>query len=155
MSRNRKQKLRAIADQDRGDVASLTPFERKALGLAKCSLEEEEPHVNLKYYDSGFECFSDWEAVQLKAFSEFVRKLRENNWTGIYRSNGQVGHKTGIGYTPHKSAQLPNSPRLSNLSPEITFFEFRITGVARVHGFRVKEAFFLVWLDRHHRICPM
>jgi hypothetical protein len=51
-------------------------------------------------------------------------------------------------------SKLPYHPHL-HFNPDLTFFELRVTQQARVHGFRVKSAFFLVWLDREHRIYPM
>ena len=41
------------------------------------------------------------------------------------------------------------------LSPDITFSELKVTEKARIHGFQVGAAFYLVWLDRNHEIFPM
>jgi hypothetical protein len=128
----------------------LTKVEQSFLGVTDSF---EPPHVNLKYYDPEFECFSEWTPDELKAFSEFIKKLKRLTWEQIYRSGGKRGDKTGLGYIPHKTrAVLPKHPELDFLNLDITFFELRITQKVRVHGFRVKSAFFLVWLDRNHRI---
>ncbi|MDM8560451.1 MAG6450 family protein [Candidatus Parabeggiatoa sp. HSG14] len=130
----------------------LTKMEQSFLGITD-SLDS--PHVNLKYYDPEFECFSEWTYDELKAFSEFTQKLKRLTWQQIYRSGGKPGDKTGLGYTPHKTrTYLPKHPELDSISLDITFFELRMTQKARVHGFRVKSAFFLVWLDRNHQIYP-
>jgi len=130
----------------------LTNVERSFLGVTD---SDEKPHVNLKYYDPDFECFSEWMPDELKAFSAFTRKLKTLTWKQIYRSGGKLGDKTGLGYTAHKmKANFPKHAELDFINLDITFFELRITKKARVHGFRVKSAFFLVWLDRNHQIYP-
>lgn len=40
------------------------------------------------------------------------------------------------------------------LSEDIGFFELRISQKIRVHGFQAQTAFFLVLLDRGHRVFP-
>lgn len=112
--------------------------------------------VYLKYYDYRFECFSDWEKDELKQFSQFIEKMRKTTWTNIYKSGGKSGNKTGFGYTVHKDTNvLPNQDLVELLSEDVTFFELRIKDKIRVHGFRSKSAFCLIWLDRAHRIYPM
>jgi hypothetical protein len=134
------------------NLVYLTKVEQSFLGVTD---DLEPPNVNLKYYDPDFECFSEWTSDELKSFSEFTQKLKRLTWQQIYKSGGRLGDKTGLGYTPHKTrAYLPKHPELDSLSPDITFFELRITQKARVHGFRVKSTFFLVWLDRNHQIYP-
>lgn len=112
-------------------------------------------YVYLKYFDSAFECFSDWKNDELKLFSNFVNKLRQTTWTDIYKSGGKKGSKKGFGYTIHKDRKvLPNQTLIKSLSEDITLFELRVSEVARVHGFRLKSAFVLIWLDRTHKIYP-
>lgn len=110
-------------------------------------------YVYLKYFDHQFECFSDWQADELKQFSQFINKLRQTSWQNIYKSAGRPGNKKGLGYTIHKNTEiLPNENLVKILSPDVTFFELRVSGSMRVHGFRQKSVFFLIWLDRKHRI---
>lgn len=112
--------------------------------------------VYLKYYDHQYECFSDWEKNELKQFSQFVDKLRQTTWVNIYKSGGKSGSKTGFGYTVHKDTSvLPNQKIIEHLSQDITFFELRVKDKIRVHGFRSKSAFCLIWLDREHQVYPM
>ncbi len=138
----------------------LTDIERKVFGISQNGREEKSrahPYISLKYFQPSFQCFSEWQSHELKAFSRLAEKLRETSWEQIYRTAGKIGGKSGFGYTPHKNTKkLPNMSRLELLvSQDITFFELRVTGEARVHGFRMKSAFFLVWLDRRHGIYPM
>ena len=77
-------------------------------------------------------------------------------WNQIYKTSGRIGNKTGLGYSIHKdAAKLPNKALRDRISPDITFFELRVTGEARAHGFRSKNTFFLIWLDRNHDIYQM
>ena len=60
---------------------------------------------------------------------------------------------SGLGYTAHKDRRkLPNNGLRHLISPEFEFAEMRVTQRARVHGFRMKATFFLVWLDKDHQI---
>jgi hypothetical protein len=102
-------------------------------------------YVNLKYFDSNFECLSAWEKDELKLLSDFIQKVSNSNWFDIHKS-----------CTKHKDKRvLPKSKKIENVSPDITFFELRVSIKARVHGFRSANAFFLCWLDRNHQIYPI
>lgn len=136
------------------DYVYLTNVEQYCLGVTDHS--RDKPYINLKYYQPEYECLSEWTPDELKALSEFVRKFRNLTWEQIYRSGGKLGEKSGLGYTSHKTKTLlPKFSELDNFSHDLTFFELRVTQKARVHGFRIKAAFFLVWLDRNHRIYPL
>lgn len=123
------------------------------LGLAEDNSDREKAYVALKYYQSAYECFSDWTREELRSFSAFCNKVNERTWEQIKQSGGTRGMKTGLGFTPHKDRRkLPNDGLLKLISPEVEFSEMRVTDKARVHGFRMKSAFFLVWLDKDHRV---
>ena len=110
------------------------------------------PYVALRFYQPDFQCFSEWAADELRAFSDFNRKLRQMTWQLVYQSGGRVGEKTGLGYTTWPRAVLPPPAELAAISDDITWFELRVTKRARVHGFRAGAAFFLVYLDRLHEV---
>lgn len=115
----------------------------------------ENAFVALKYFDSSHQCFSEWDKSELKAFSDFLRKICQQNWSQIVASGGGSGNKKGLGYTPHKNPNiLPNQNLVEKFSEDTSFFELRISQKARVHGFRIKSAFFLLWLDRNHDVYP-
>jgi hypothetical protein len=155
----KKNKLRKIAEKQQRDTVSvnLTIRESALLGVKDGDDDSSErPHVNLRYYWPDHECFSSWDAAKLKAFSSFCRKLCQIKWIEIYRSGGKAGDKTGFGYTKHiDTSVLPENPELKTFSPDLTWFELRVDQEARVHGFRVKDAFFLVFLDQGHKIYRM
>lgn len=136
-------------------LIKLKPVEAKVLDLDP-SIKENTitSYVNLKYYDPTHECFSVWQAAELSDFSNFTKKLTSITWADIYKSAGKV-QKAGLGYTLHKDkTKLPNNGNINGVSEEVTLFELRINQKARVHGFRMKNAFFLVWLDRNHQVYP-
>jgi hypothetical protein len=121
------------------------------------------PYVALRFYQPDFQCFSEWAADELRAFSDFNRKLRQMTWQLVYQSGGRAGDKTGLGYTLWGDktglgytlwprAVLPPPRELAALSDDLSWFELRVTKRARVHGFRAGAAFFLVYLDRLHEV---
>jgi hypothetical protein len=110
------------------------------------------PYVALKYYVPEFQGFSEWTPDELRAFSEFNRKLRSLTWQLIYQSSGRLGTKTGLGYTPYRRDRLHPAPSPVAISDDVSWFELRVTQRARVHGFRAGAAFFLVYLDRRHEL---
>ena len=131
----------------------LTSVEQQMLGLTEDNSDREKAYVALKYYQSAYECFSDWSKEELRMFSAFCGKVNERTWEQIKQSGGARGKKTGLGFTPHKDRRkLPGNGLLGLISPEVEFSEMRVTDKARVHGFRMKSAFFLVWLDKDHRV---
>ena len=150
-----------VAKIPQRNLTYLTDIEQKTLGLSNIDdddkADEKKPYIALKYYDLSFECFSAWDNQELRGFSRFVEKLRNVDWNTIYKSAGQLGTKTGFGYTRHKDrSKLPNGGRaIKEVSQEIPVFELRIGEKPRVHGFRMRSVFFLAWLDRNHRIRPM
>ena len=111
--------------------------------------------VALKYYDPSFQCFSEWTPPELKAFSNFCKRITQSTWPDILSSGGKAGRKKGFGHTVHKNrSNLPKSSLLDKISEDIAFFELRVSKKSRVHGFRCASAFFLCWLDRNHEIYP-
>jgi hypothetical protein len=129
----------------------ITPSEAKIFGFdVQASISTA--YIYLRYFDCAHQCFSDWDANELKRFTEFINKLRSTTWIDIYKSGGGA-HKSGLGYTTHKDTKvLPNQTIIQSLSPDTTFFELRVTEKARVHGFRTSNAFCLIWLDRNHDV---
>lgn len=155
MAQNRQ--LRKVAAKQGGEteqVASLTMREAALLGLQKDG-GRERPYVNLRYYRPDHQCLSAWEKAKLQAFSSFCIQITQMRWSDIYATGGKAGSKTGLGYTVHKNHDvLPNNKELEEFSPDLTWFELRIDGESRVHGFRVKDAFLLVYLDQGHDVYP-
>lgn len=133
---------------------NLTAVEEKIHGY-DLKREQQLASVSLKYYDPDYECFSAWSKEDLSAFSNFTQNVAQRNWLQIMDTGGKSGTKVGLGYTLHKSHKvLPSSKSLDQISPDIDFFELRVSEKARVHGFRCYSTFFLVWLDCNHQIYP-
>ncbi len=150
MSDKKKVKIPATASSP--GVGILSPIESKIFGFD--AKRNDNPHINLKYYQSKFECFSSWTQEELRDLSSFIDKLSQSNWTDVFKSGGKSGSKSGFGMTFHKREALPKFPAIDQISEDIDFFELRVNQKARVHGFRNFSSFFLVLLDREHRIYP-
>lgn len=128
--------------------------ESQALSLGSGGDEHGIP-TNFKYYQSDHQCLSEWEKAELRGLSSLIRKLSQMTWVQVGQSGGTRGGKTGLGLTKHRDRKaLPQCDALDRLSEDLAFFELRVTEKARVHGFRVGNAFCLVWLDRNHEIYP-
>lgn len=144
-------------------LGSLTPLEAKVLSLSSHSptgsTDQENPFLVLKYFRDAFECFSAWEKDELKAFSGLITELRQRTWRQVLETSGKQDKK-GLAYTPYetklasKSAQEHLQNVRNAIGEDINFVELRVTQKIRVHGFRMKAAFFLVLLDREHRVFP-
>lgn len=111
-------------------------------------------YVVLKYFQAAYQCFSEWTRDELRAFSDFNRKVSSLTWPQTYSSGGKGGSKGGLGYTAHDGSALPPLTFASGLSEDISWCEMRVTQKARVHGFRAGQGFFLVFLDRNHEVFP-
>ena len=154
--KNSKRKLKKLPPNiiaENNSILYLTLDESKLLGF-KDEGNKQQPYIVLKYYQKKFECFSEWTAKELKEFSVFNEKLTSSTWGDIHNSASKtLGYKTGFGYTIHKNKDiLPNQDVLEKLSADLTYFELRVNDKLRVHGFRIKAAFCLLWLDREHKI---
>ncbi|MEN9864949.1 MAG: hypothetical protein RL748_539 [Pseudomonadota bacterium] len=156
-------------DQIRAEAANIaqpTPLETKIFSLLRAekhggrqSVHHENPYVVLKYFQADWEYFSDWTQDELKQFSSFLTTFGQHTWDSVYKSGGKGGQKAGLGYTPYQIADMKNGKshleKVSRvLAEDIGFFELRISQKIRVHGFQAQAAFFLVLLDRGHRVFP-
>jgi hypothetical protein len=119
--------------------------------LGDSTIHRESVYVVLKYYDSDHECLSSWKKEELKEFSNFVHKLRQLSWNNL---------PGGLRPKPCRSEHARNDARerlkrvRQQMSGDIQFIELRVSQRDRVHGFRMKSAFFLVLLDRDHQVYP-
>ena len=126
-------------------------IENEILGLSSYgeSSDDKKAYIALKYFDKNFECFSEWQSDELACFSNFVDKVNSMSWK-------QLKKHTGIRYKDIDVARrIPGNNIKETLSKDITFCEMRVTEKARVVGFRRNTVFFICWLDRSHRICPI
>ncbi len=142
--RQRPSKATALANTQTGII----PI--RAIAAQVMGLNEKEPgfFINLKYYHSGFECFSEWQRAELKQFSSLTATLQQLNLLQL-RTHSGLRMKAPKGKL---AAPVPISlqPHLKH----IEFVELRLSDKIRVHGFIEHPYFFLVWLDRNHRVFP-
>jgi hypothetical protein len=156
--RSKKQIPKGVAQSPSGHSnVFLKNVEKEILALPEEdeSSDNESPYVALKYFDSSFECFSDWHPDELKAFSNFIDKLNKVSWLKVLQ-NARKKQKSGLGCTKHPDHSQIRSctQKIDNISEDINVIEMRVTEAARVHGFRIKSAFFIILLDRKHRVLP-
>jgi hypothetical protein len=143
----------------------LSEHDNKIFAIAQSSGvqggDNASPYIALKYFRDTYECFSHWEKAELKAFTDLINNLRQRTWQQVLQTSGKRD-KHGLAYTPYDPATVADSAKAhldavrNQISPDISFFELRVDqNKLRVHGFRARAAFFLVLLDREHRVFPM
>lgn len=134
------------------DIKGLTYLEKVEKKVLSIDEDDPKPYIVLKYYHPGYQCFSTWNKDNLKAFSALIEKMRTVHWSLL------VG-KHALGFKINKyDDKLPKGDvqcLKDILSPDITFSELKVTEKARIHGFKIGAAFYLVWLDKNHDIFPM
>jgi len=147
-----------------GDAS--TGLERKIFDIpiykkngSREGIYDKNPYVVLKYFQKDWECFSDWSKEELAQFSNFLTTFSSHTWSSVYKSGGKGGNKVGLGYTPYDVDDMKagdeHLKRVQKaISPDINLFELRVNQKLRVHGFQSQAAFFLVLLDREHRVFP-
>ena len=152
--------------KDLSDAAACTPLERKIFDLPTHKKEGERespfpknPYVVLKYFQSDWECFSAWQKDELALFSSFLHHFAGHTWQTVYKTAGKGENKAGLGYTPYQVDDMKSGSEhvkrvRERVSEDIKFFELRVSQRLRVHGFQAQAAFFLVLLDREHRVFP-
>ena len=123
------------------------------------SVNGKNPYVVLKYFQHSWECFSVWTAEELKLFSRFLTTFSGHTWNSVYNSAGNGVNKGSLGYTRYDTATMKAGKEVlekvrKSISPDIGFFELRVSHKIRLHGFQSQSAFFLVMLDREHRVFP-
>ena len=158
----------ALQNEIKECVERANQKEIKILSLVSEEIKENSkihrlnPYVALKYFKSDWQCFSEWESVELKDFSSFINVLRQHTWDQVYKTGSRIP-KHGLGYTKYKVDDVKSEAIKSKLnsvkseiSEDINFFELRVNqNKLRVHGFQSQSVFFLVALDRNHEAFPM
>lgn len=154
-----KPKLHKVVQLQEATASKSELFNRRVFGLkdpvvraASETRAEGSPWIALKYLDTSHECFSAWGSDELRLFSGFIETLRQCSWEAVQRHNGLRLKTIDVETIACGREALKRVQK--KVSPDITFFELRVSRGVRVHGFRVAEAFFLVLLDREHRLYP-
>ena len=159
-----KLKINEEAKSFQNNLITLNPIEAKIFDLptykkdgSKESSLKRNPYVVLKYFQESWECFSEWEREDLKLFSNFLRTFSSHTWDSVYKSGGKGENKGSLGYTQYNVKDMKKGSshlkKVSQLiSEDLNFFELRVSDKIRLHGFQSQSAFFLVLLDKSHRV---
>jgi len=110
------------------------------------------PCIVLKYFQDD-ECFSKWQPRELKKFTAFNEKLKKTTWKDI-QANAELGYKK------IPTIHIPKIPRykaiIQEISPDLLnasgLIQFSIGKKARVFGTKFDCGFFLLLLDRNHKV---
>ncbi|MDA7981873.1 MAG: hypothetical protein MPJ82_04540 [Alphaproteobacteria bacterium] len=102
--------------------------------------------VNLRFFRRSHECFSDWQKKELKQFALRVEKMAR--LTEAQAMSDNYGHA----HRGDNAATADLLPR--GISGDTPVYSMRVTRKARVHGFFSGGDFYLIALDRNHRVLP-
>jgi hypothetical protein len=116
------------------------------------SQDKANVFVSIRYVQHEFQCFSEWDKTEMKAFWAFLEKLHNYTWEVLKLSGGKSS-KTGLAPTVISKDDMPGDFK-NQLDPETTFIEFRVDEAKRVHGFRHESVFYICYLDKNHEIYP-
>lgn len=123
-------------------IDSAQPEETPKVVAAKTDhVSDGKSSVSLKYYQKPYECFSSWTKDEMKAFSNLVGKVSARTEAQITATTKTCHAHKG------KTKTLP-----IQISPDVKMYELDVGSKARVHGFFFSSVFYLVWLDREHKI---
>lgn len=101
--------------------------------------------ISLKYYSSSCECFSMWGKRELKKLTGTIDKISQYSSEQLKSTKSLCDiHK---GNPSERRFSIPET-----ISIEISIYEIKVdpSNKLRVHGFFVRDIFFLLWLDRKH-----
>ena len=88
-------------------IVRAKPKEIEILGLVSKEIDTNssalrlKPYIALKYFNSDWQCFSDWENQELKQFSKFITTLSNFTWEQVYKSGSKIP-KHGLAYTKYE-----------------------------------------------------
>lgn len=155
MSRNKKSKSLIPHAVSKGDK---TPrYLNKTISIMqgwKTGGAHANVFISLRFIQESYQCFSEWTQPEMSLFWDFNRRIHEVTWDSLMKQGGK-SDKSGFAPTIIESAKYSNSGFIATLDPLTTFFELRVSGKIRVHGFRDDSVFYICWLDRNHQVCPM
>lgn len=155
MAKGKKIPKAAIKEEQLGFSVRAEKKDIEILGLVSSEIDSNskvlnlKPYVALKYFESDWQCFSEWEKQELKEFSNFISVLGGHTWEQVYGTGSRIP-KHGLAYTKYKidevkSGAIKNKLKAvaEKISEDINFFELRVNqNKLRVHGFQSHAVFF-------------
>ena len=103
-----------------------------------------KPYISFSYVDNTRWQLSKWKGNELTDLIKCFKKMESMSWS-------QIKVHSGLRY---KSLTDPPNINNDNISEDVTICEMRVCDVKRIHGFRDKNVFCIVWFDRDHSVCP-
>lgn len=115
--------------------------------LTMPKVDETRPSISLKYIDMNFKTFNDLkEQKNLRKFDNFIKKVNNNiEWEPIFKLHDKTP-------TNPKKQFKDRLKKLNMDIEQLDLFHLRLSNKFRVHGFRKKNRFKLIWLDPNHEV---
>ncbi len=104
--------------------------------------DHNPPVFSLRYLDRGRYGLSACQQREKAAFADTLHKLSQLTWQEL-----RLSQRHGLGYETI-ARQALRVPIPQHITDEVRFIAFRFYGKAPMVGYRVKELFYVIWLDR-------
>ena len=107
--------------------------------------QSEALSISLKHYNDTHQCFGEWEPKEMRRFSSTIRHLRNLTRSDLNGTNIISKVKNQSGWTLKRPAKVDK---------ELPIYELRIAKSSNLRAFGVmpESIFYLIWLDRSHRV---
>lgn len=114
------------------------------------TIDNKKCLFSFELFDDTAECPSKWNSNEIKQLFHTFQKACQRTWRQIKDTGGKsYGGKVGLGYTVYDKPPFPLS---SNISLDIKISKMRVTDKARFFGFKLKEVFYILRLDKNHKL---
>lgn len=117
----------------------------------RVSTDHLPPLFSMKYFDFGAECPSEWAGTDMRSLFSMFQKAGSLTWNDIKKTGGNPGSAVGLGFRVVENAPIKIPP---GISQDESISEMRATKKARVFGVRVDQTYYVIELDRGHRVFP-
>lgn len=125
-------------------------FRRKGVeeGVSKENSQKEHPKFSFEHtvWEGDYAPSSKWQKEEFVRVLDGIRDRCRMTWQQIAQSP-----RTGLGSEIIDRGSL-NVPVPRNVPVEATIRAFRFSDKGRMTGYRVREVFYIIWLDRKHSV---
>lgn len=89
----------------------------------------------------------------MKSLFATLKSASSMTWLQVKATGGSGRYAAGIAFKPVSSKQAGRTLP-ANLAEDIDLSEMRISDRARIFGVRSEATYFIIWLDKDHKVFP-
>ncbi len=111
----------------------------------KVSTDDLHPVFSLQYIEKSY-CLSNCVQEEKAAFADTLHKLSKSEWVEL-----KLAPRHGMGYEIIPQDSIKTSiPK--HITKDTNLIAFRFCGKAAMVGYREKQMFYVIWLDREFNL---